>query len=141
MYELKTQATANTAQSYLGAIENETLRNDCLTIAAMMETATGKPAIMWGTAIIGCDSYHYKYASGHEADMCLVGFAPRKANIALYLRLGEEGEDTLLQKLGKYKVGKACLYIKKVADVDSEVLNALIIRSVSEMKALYSANN
>ncbi|MEO7216263.1 DUF1801 domain-containing protein [Mucilaginibacter sp.] len=137
MYELKTKATPKTAESYLNMIEDESLRKDCFAIAAMMEKATGEPAIMWGTAIIGCGNYHYKYASGHEGDMCLVGFAPRKANIALYLKLGSFESDQLLAQLGKFKMAKSCLYIKKLADVNLDVLYSLITRSVVLMKEQY----
>ncbi|RWY51182.1 DUF1801 domain-containing protein [Mucilaginibacter gilvus] len=137
MYELKTKATPKTAESYLNEVEDEPLRKDCFTIAAMMEKATGEPAIMWGTAIIGCGSYHYKYASGHEGDMCLVGFAPRKANIALYLKLGRFENDELLAQLGKFKMAKSCIYIKKLAHVNLDVLDNMITRSVVLMKAQY----
>lgn len=139
MYELKTKTTKVSAEEYLNKVEDPAIRLDCFAIAKMMEDATGKPAEMWGTAIVGCDSYHYKYASGHEGDMCLVGFSPRKANIALYLKLGAFENDGLLPKLGKYKMAKACLYIKKLTDVDTAVLADIIARSVTYMRKEYPA--
>ncbi|OOQ57192.1 DUF1801 domain-containing protein [Mucilaginibacter pedocola] len=137
MYELKTKDTGTPAHDFLAKVEDEAIRRDCFAIAKMMEDATGKPAIMWGTAIVGCDSYHYKYASGHEGDMCLIGFSPRKSNIALYLAPGDEERAELLPKLGKHKMAKACLYIKKLADVDTSVLSELITRSVASMRERY----
>ena len=91
---------------------------------------------MWGASIVGFGSYHYKYASGHEGDMCLVGFASRKDAIVLYLCGRDENVEELLPKLGKYKSGKGCLYIKKLADVDQKVLQVLIKYSVTKIKSL-----
>lgn len=137
MYQLKTKVTPQAVADLLDAITDESLRNDCYTIAGMMEQATGQPATMWGSAIVGFDSYHYKYASGHEGDMCLVGFSPRKNNISLYLMLGDGDNSLLLQKLGKHKISKACLYIKKIADVDATVLQDIINQSAVLLRAKY----
>jgi hypothetical protein len=102
-----------------------------------MKSITGKPAKMWGPSIVGFDQYHYKYDSGHEGDMCLTGFSPRKGTLTLYIGHALE-EARLLEKLGKYKTGKSCLYIKKLDDIDRGVLRDLIRVSVDEMRRRYS---
>jgi len=92
---------------------------------------------MWGTSIIGFGAYHYKYASGHEGDAPLVGFSPRKAKTSLYFATGETDREKLLQDLGKHTSGKGCVYINKVADIDVEVLQALINQSVKFLNETY----
>ena len=104
----------------------------------MMRRATGKRAKMWGSSIVGYGSYHYKYESGREGDWCLVAFSPRKQNLVVYIMPGFESFPTLLKKLGKYKTGKSCLYLNKLADVDQEVLQELIIESVEVMRKRYN---
>jgi len=136
MYELKTKPTPKTPAEFLDNIADETLRQDCYAIANLMQKVTGKPAVMWGTAIVGFDSYHYKYASGHEGDMCIVGFSPRKNNITLYVNIDNE---YLMQQLGKYETGKSCLYVKKLADVNTDVLETIIAHSVEKNKENYTA--
>jgi len=126
MAELKTKVTEQTVDGFLDKIESETVRDDCKTIIKLMKKVTGKPPKMWGTSIVGFDQYHYKYDSGHEGDMCVVGFAPRKANLSLYVMVGIPGQAELLEKLGKHKAAKGCLYIKKLADVDLKVLESII---------------
>jgi hypothetical protein len=138
MAENKTKSTTNSVTTFLDSkVTDTTLREDCDTLISLMEKVTGKPATMWGTAIIGFDSYHYKYESGREGDMCLVGFSPRAANISLYIKLGAPGQDALLQKLGKYKAAKGCLYIKKLADVDMGVLESIIATGAEHVKQAY----
>ena len=101
-----------------------------------MKKITGKPAKMWGPTIVGFDQYHYKYPSGHEGDMCLTGFSPRKASLVLYL--GPALEDKkLMSRLGKYKTGKGCLYINKLDDIDRDVLRELVTKAVATMRELY----
>jgi hypothetical protein len=126
MAELKTKQTETTVNSYLDTVTDEAVRKDCHTIIYLMENITGMPAKMWGTAIIGFGSYHYKYDSGHEGDMCLIGFSPRKANITLYVLCGFDGQDDLLDKLGKYKAKGGCLYVNKLNDIDMGVLTNII---------------
>ncbi|RFZ85684.1 DUF1801 domain-containing protein [Mucilaginibacter terrenus] len=138
MYKLKTQLTNAALNGFLDTIANDAVRQDCLDIAEMIQVATGHPAAMWGTTIVGFGTYKYKYASGHEGEMCQVGFSPRKANISLYLHLGCITDNLLLNKLGKYKVGKGCLYIKKLADVDVEVFKNIIALSVKHVRETYS---
>jgi hypothetical protein len=100
-----------------------------------MQKVTGKKAAMWGPSIVGFDSYHYKYESGREGDMLVVGFSPRKAANVLYGAIGFDGDEDLLAKLGKHTTGKGCLYIKKLADVDAKVLETLIKKAIAATKA------
>ena len=110
--------------------------DDSRALVAMMERVTGEPAKLFGSSIVGFGSYHYKYESGHEGDTCIVGFAPRKAALTLYLLPGFEGElRPLLDKLGKHKTGKGCLYVKRLADVDQAVLERIVKKSVGWVRA------
>lgn len=138
MAENKTKATKVSVASYLKSITNEKRRKECEQIAKLMAGATGEKATMWGPTIIGFGSYHYKYESGHEGDMCIVGFASRASEIALYLSTTIPGRDALLAKLGKHKQSKACLYIKSTADVDMDVLEQMVKASYDEIKAKHS---
>ena len=121
----KTQPTASGPESYFAAIADPLRRADCEKLAAMMGKATGEPATMWGAGIVGFGSYHYRYESGREGDMCRLGFSSRKDAIALY-GLGIEDNAALVAKLGKIKTGKGCLYIRTLADVDAKVLDQLL---------------
>jgi hypothetical protein len=136
-YELKTKVTDKSVEKFLDALENEQKRDDAYTILDMMQKATKEEAKMWGPSIIGFGRYHYKYDSGHEGDMPLIGFSPRKPAHTLYILNDFEGYDELMAKLGKYKTSKACLYIKKLEDVDTKILNKLITLSVKYTKAKY----
>src|SRR5512147_809343 len=118
MAELKTKPTEQSVEDYLNAIPDEQKRADAFAIVKLMKQVTRAEPKMWGSSIVGFGSYHYKYASGHEGDTCLVGFSPRKQNLTLYLMLGVADYSDLLNKLGKHKTGKGCLYINKLADVD-----------------------
>ena len=102
-----------------------------------MTRVTKAPATMWGASIVGFGQYHYKYASGHEGDSCLVGFSSRKGDISLYVTAGFEGREPLLARLGKHKTGKVCLYVRRLADIDLEVLESLVKGSVAEMRRRY----
>jgi hypothetical protein len=121
----KTQSTASGPEAYFAQISDPARRADCEALAAMMQKATGEPAKMWGPGIVGFGSYHYKYESGREGDMCKLGFASRKDAMALY-GLGIEANAELVAKLGKHKAGKGCLYIRKLDDVDAKVLKQLL---------------
>lgn len=134
MAENKTQPSPLTVASFFAAIENEQSRKDCITTAALMEEITGEPPVMWGPAIVGFGQYHYKYASGREGDFLIVGFSPRKQNLTLYIMDGFSNYDVLLSKLGKYKTGKSCLYLKSLGYVNMEVLRQLITESVHYMR-------
>lgn len=134
MAEPKTKETNESVTKFLNSVEDETKRKDSFAILEMMEQATGLPAKMWGPAIIGFGSYHYKYESGHEGDACITGFSPRKAAITLYVINAADKMQELLKQLGKYKTGGGCLYIKKLTDVDTNVLKKIIKASYDYAK-------
>ena len=133
MAELKTKKTAASVAAFLGAIDDDTMRRDCLAVAKLMQKATKAEPKMWGASIVGFGDYHYKYPSGREADWFVAGFSPRKQNLTLYLMSGVEPYAALLRKLGKHKTGKGCLYIKTLADVDARVLEELVRRAVADL--------
>jgi hypothetical protein len=134
MSEPKTKATDQDVDQFLDAIPDERRRQDCREVAALMRDVTGAEPKMWGPSIVGFGSYHYRYASGREGDWMLTGFSPRKDSLTLYLSYGLEEHSELLQRLGKHKVGKACLYIKRMADVDQGVLRELVEQSVEQVR-------
>ncbi len=134
MAELKTKQTEESVTNFLDSIEDDTKREDCFVISDMMKQATKLEPKMWGTSIIGFGNYHYKYESGHEGDMCLIGFSPRKASITLYLSGAIAYDQELLKKLGKHKTGKGCLYINKLSDVDTKILKQIIKNSIDFSK-------
>jgi hypothetical protein len=140
MAELKTKLTDASVEDFLDEIADERKRQDSYTILTMMQEVTGAKAKMWGDSIVGFGSYHYKYASGREADWPLVGFSPRKQNLTLYIMSGFEQYDELLQRLGKHSTGKACLYVKRLADVDLAVLQQLVKLSVEHMVSTNSTD-
>jgi hypothetical protein len=135
-YEPKIKQTDASVAAFLDAVPDERKRRDSYAILKMMEEITGEEAKMWGSSIVGFGSYHYKYASGHEGDAAMSSFSPRKQNLTLYVMYGNEDSE-LFEKLGKYTVGKSCLYIKKLDDVDRDVLREMIRRSYERMKKLY----
>ncbi len=137
MYEAKTKPTAASVSAYLDAIADEGRRKDCEELAKLMTKVTGCKPRMWGTSIVGFDQYHYKYASGHEGDSCIVGFSSRKGDISVYMVAGYEGAEGLLTELGKHKLGKACLYLKRLSDIRLPVLEKLLARAVSQTKRRY----
>jgi hypothetical protein len=137
MAEAKTKPTEKSVDSFLETIADEPIRQDCYAIITLMEKTTGEKAKMWGPAIIGFGKYSYRYDSGRSGEICLAGFSPRKANITLYVLPGFPGQDELLQKLGKYKTGKSCLYIKKLNDINVDILELLIKHSVDFIKEKY----
>jgi hypothetical protein len=130
MAELKTKKTGASVRDFLNAVPDERKRKDSFAVLKMMEEITGAKATMWGSAIVGFGNYRYKYASGREGDWFQVGFSPRKQNLTLYIMGGFDGYQELLGKLGKYKMGKACLYLNKLEDVDQATLRELVRRSV-----------
>ena len=133
MSELKTKKNKASVEGFLKSLENEKRREDSFVVLNLMKEATGEEPTMWGTSIVGFGSYHYKYASGREGDWMKVGFSPRKKNMTLYIMDGFGSYDSLLQKLGKYKTGKSCLYINKLEDVDQAILKELVKQSVETM--------
>lgn len=132
--ELKTKKTEANVEDFLSAVEDEQKREDSREIAALMEEATGEKPKMWGDAIIGFGNRHLKYESGRELDWMEIGFSPRKANLTLYLTNGEAMNAGLLANLGKHKLGKGCLYFKRLSDVDKTVLENLIKESVENIR-------
>ena len=138
MAELKTKKTDASVQAFLDAVEHPTRREDSYAILNMMREITGVEPAMWGPSIVGFDTYHYRYASGQEGEWPVVGFAPRKRNLTLYIMSGFDAYDGLLSRLGKYKTGKSCLYINKLADVDLEALRELVRQSVDHVRAAHA---
>lgn len=137
MAENKTKATRSSVAAYIGNIPDEERRADCKKLVNLMKGITGQPATMWGPGIVGFGSYHYKYESGREGDMCVTGFASRKPNISIYLIAGGASQKKLLASLGMHKVSKACLYVRRLSDVDTAVLEQLIVGSIAEVRRRY----
>jgi hypothetical protein len=138
MAENKTKANQASVDDYIAAIDDEARRKDCAVLVKLMAKATRQKATMWGTGIVGFGSYHYKYESGREGDSCLTGFSSRKGDISIYLMASFPGHDALLAKLGKHKTAKACLYVRKLSDVDLKVLEQLVATSAAERKLRHS---
>ena len=141
MPEPKTKPTEVSAESHIASIANEEQRNDAQTLVALMQRVTRQEPRMWGPSIIGFGSYHYKYASGHEGDSALTGFAVRGGEFVVYIAPGFEGRDALLAKLGKHRTGKVCVYIRRLANVDLKVLEALVACSIADTKSRYPQPN
>jgi hypothetical protein len=137
MAEQKTKQTDESVTKFLNSVKDEKKRKDSFAILDLMKEATGLQPKMWGGSIIGFGNYHYKYDSGHEGDMCIVGFSPRKQNISLYLMIGINNLEKLLKDLGRHKTGKGCLYINKLEDVNIDVLKQLINVSADAVKKRY----
>jgi hypothetical protein len=140
MAKNKTTETESSFADFINAVEDLTRRNDSFVLVKLMQNETGFEPKMWGPSIIGFGSYHYKYASGHEGDAPLVAFSPRKDTISLYLYSTFEDKEELLSKFGKHKAGKGCIYIKKLTDIDVEILKKMISHSVQNLKELYPSN-
>ncbi len=133
MAELKTQKNEASVEEFLNSVADEKKRADSYAILKLMQEVTGLEPAIWGTSIVGFGSYHYKYASGREGEWFLTGFSPRKQNLTLYIMAGFDEYDSLLADLGKYKTGKSCLYINKLADVDLPTLRELVRKSAAHM--------
>jgi hypothetical protein len=138
MAEAKTKPNEASVDEFLTKTGDDT-RKDCYTLIHLMEKVTGEKAKMWGPAIVGFGQYHYKYASGHEGDICKVGFSPRKGNLSLYVLAGADGQNALLEKLGKHKAGKGCLYIKKLSDIHLDVLEEMIVKAMRHIENKFGA--
>jgi hypothetical protein len=134
MAELKTQETDASVDDYLNSVQDEKKREASFKVKELMEEVTGEEARMWGDSIVGFGRYTYKYASGREGEWMLVGFAPRKRSLTLYIMSGFDQYDDLLGKLGKHSTGKSCLYINRLEDIDMDVLSELVDKSVQHMK-------
>ena len=138
MAKNKTTSTENSVDSFIATVDDETKRDDSHELIKIFKSITKEDAKMWGSSIIGSGTYHYKYDSGREGDMCITGFSPRKNAIALYI-MNFDGKEELLKKLGKTKPSKGCVYIKKLADVDPAVLKKMIDGSVKYVKKKYNS--
>ena len=134
MAELKTKETKASVAAFLNKISDVQRRKDCQTVLELMQRATGEKPKMWGSSIVGFGHYKYRYASGHEGEWPIIAFSPRKTDLTLYIMPGfEDYAESLMARLGKYKTGKVCLYIKKLDDVEIPVLKKLISKSVAMM--------
>ncbi len=136
MAKNKTAATAKSVEGFIAALDSEAKRDDAQALIKIFKTITGFDPYLYGASIIGFGTHHYKYDSGHEGDMPLACFSPRKTAIVLYLSSFEKKEE-LLKKLGKHKAAKGCVYIKKLEDVDTEVLKKMVTASFKAVKKNY----
>lgn len=137
MAETKTKPTGASVDAYLESKASPAQLADCKAVMAICERVTGKPPKMWGPGIVGYGSYSYRYASGHSGDSCLAAFAVRGKDLVVYIFADTPEQVALLDKLGRHKMGKSCLYFKRLADLDVEVLEALIAGSVAEVQRRY----
>lgn len=135
MAETKTTETDGDVDAFLAAVQPEGRRQDAVTLRALMERVTGQPARLWGPSIVGFGRYHYRYPSGREGDMAAAGFSPRKASTTVYVVDGFESYADELARLGPHTLGAACLYIKRLGDVDLGVLEQIVRRSYATVTA------
>lgn len=137
MAKNKTTETSNSVEEFIDEISDETKRKDSLALIRFIEKQTGLEPKMWGSSIVGFGSYHYKYESGHEGDCPLLGFSPRAAAIVLYFFGQFEKREELLKKLGKHKTGKGCVYVKKLSDINMEILGKMIANNLKYIQKTY----
>ena len=137
MAELKTKKNNASVKAFLAGVDDAKKRADCEAVSKLMRAATGSPAKMWGTSIVGFGSYDYVYESGRTGSWMLCGFSPRKQNLTIYIMAGFSRYGDLMKRLGKYKTGKSCLYVKSLDDIDRKVLKELIDESVAWMRSKY----
>jgi hypothetical protein len=135
--DLKTKSTGENVSKFLDGITDEKRRKDCYAVLKLMREITRAEPEMWGDSIVGFGRYHYIYESGREGEWFLTGFSPRKQNLTLYLMAGFDDYGDLMGKLGKYKTGKSCLYVKQLEDIDQSVLKKLIKKSVDHISKRY----
>lgn len=140
MAELKTKPIKKDVNQYIQSVENAQVRQDCETLRELMGKITNSNGVMWGESIIGFGKYHYKYESGREGDWFLTGFSPRKQNLTLYIMSGFSKFNDLMAGLGKYKTGKACLYVKSLDVIDIKVLESLLRGSLNHLKKRSAAD-
>ena len=137
MAKNKTAPTSLSVTDFINAVDDEQKRKDSFDLVTLMRSISGNEPKMWGPSIIGFGSYHYKYASGHEGDAPLIGFSPRKAAISLYVFTGLDQHKHLLNSLGKFKMGKACIYVKRLSDIDQGQLKALMKETIAYLQSKY----
>lgn len=135
--KMKTTQNRNSPAKFVKSVEHPVRRADAQTLLKWFTEITGMPAKMWGPSIIGYGRYHYKYETGREGEFLMTGFSPRKANLVIYIMPGYREQDAALAKLGKHKIGKSCLYINKLADVDLDVLAGMVKDGVDYMRKNY----
>lgn len=141
MAKNKTNETEASVEAFINAFaETEQKRKDSFELIRLMREASGFEPKMWGPSIIGFGSYHYKYESGHEGDAPLIGFSPRKSAISLYVYCGVEEHQQLLKDLGKFKMGKVCIYANKLSDINIDALNKLMKASIDYTVSKYGNN-
>jgi hypothetical protein len=133
----KTVETADDVAAFVAAVPDECQRRDAQALVALMQRISGEPPRLWGPSIIGFGSYHYRYDSGREGNSLRIGFSPRKAKTVVYVADGFPGHDDIMARLGKYKTGKSCLYIRRLDDVDMTALGELCTASLSVMAERY----
>jgi len=133
MAELKTRSTDASVTDFIGSVEDDQKRQDCLVLLGMMEQITGARPKMWGDSIVGFGQYHYIYGSGREGDWFLTGFSPRRQNLSVYIMAGFDRYAALMQRLGRHKTGKSCLYIRRLDDIALEVLRELVAQSLAHL--------
>lgn len=137
MAENKTRPTGADVDAFLAAVKPMSKRMDAETICAMIERITSEPPALWGPTMIGFGLYRYRYESGHSGESFRTGFSPRKANLVIYIVDGLDTHAALLGRLGKFRKGKSCLYVNKLADIDVTVLEALVTESIARMDQKY----
>ncbi|MCU0492628.1 MAG: DUF1801 domain-containing protein [Chloroflexaceae bacterium] len=137
MAENKTRPTDVSVDEHIAAIVHEEQRKDCESLVRLLRRVTGYEPKMWGSTIVGFGSYHYRYESGREGDACLTGFAVRKNELVVYLVANGPEQQALLARLGKHKMGKACLYFRRLSEIDTSVLEVLVEDSIAEIKRRY----
>ncbi len=135
MAENKTKATLGSASDYVAAIADESRRRDCESLMALMAQASNHPAVMWGPAIVGFGVHQYALAGGKQGEICAVGFSSRKGDISIYGVAGNSEASDLLAKLGKHKLGKGCLYVSRLADIDLKILQKLVSQAIKAKQA------
>lgn len=133
----RTEPTAADPAAFIASVEHPTRRADAETLLDLMARVTGCSARLWGPTIVGFGRYHYRYDSGREGDSMITGFSPRRANLVVYIMPGYDDIAEQLGRLGKHRLGKSCLYINKLADVDVTVLEEIVADSVAKMRAAY----
>lgn len=134
---VRTRPTRASVSGHIAAVGDEAQRKDCKALIAMMRKVTGHTPRMWGPSIVGFGSYHYRYDSGREGDMCVTGFAVRKNELVVYLIAEGSDQEALLARLGKHRMTKSCLYLRRLSDVDVDVLGRLVANSIAEVRRRY----
>ena len=138
MAQNKTAYSEAPVEDFIKTVDDTRKQRDSAALIQLMEAATGESAKMFGPSIIGFGQYHYKYASGHEGDAPLLGFSPRKSAISLYVYSGGDEQRHLVDQLGKFKIGKACIYIKRLSDINIDILNQLMYETIQFIENRYT---